>query len=215
MARSEGKPIEPEVPAVPIHPPIVPAAEIKKAAKKKKARHRKRTNYTPALGKAICKMLGRGMTLTSLCKRPMMPREDTVLGWAIDPDHPFARQYARAREVGYIRMADQIIDIADDSVNDFMEREIVKGVMGVALNREAIERTRIRLDTRKWLLSKALPKIYGDKIIQEHSGKDGGPIQTQEAPQATGADHLSDLTKRYATGLTVIAGGKKAAGSAH
>jgi hypothetical protein len=38
-------------------------------------------------------------------------------------------------------------------------------------------RDRLRVETRKWLLSKALPKIYGDKTTHEHAGKNGGPIQ--------------------------------------
>jgi hypothetical protein len=37
---------------------------------------------------------------------------------------------------------------------------------------------RLRVDTQKWLLSKALPKIYGDKVLNEHTGANGGPIQT-------------------------------------
>ena len=43
-----------------------------------------------------------------------------------------------------------------------------------------MQRSRLRVDTRKWLLSKALPKIYGDKVTAEISGPDGGPIKTEE-----------------------------------
>jgi hypothetical protein len=41
---------------------------------------------------------------------------------------------------------------------------------------------RLQVDTRKWLLSKALPKIYGDKLTAEVTGKDGGPIETDATP---------------------------------
>lgn len=202
-ARSEGKPID--EPKVPITPAITPAPVIvavereeKTKEKTKAKRRRKRTNYSPALGKAICTMLARGHTLTSICKRPLLPREDVVLRWAMNPTHPFSAHYARAREVGYNRMADQLLDIADNSVNDFMEKVGKDGEISIVVNREAMERTRLRIDTRKWLLAKALPKIYGDKVALEHAGKDGGPIETVERPQHPGDDHLSEITRRYA-----------------
>jgi hypothetical protein len=41
-----------------------------------------------------------------------------------------------------------------------------------------IEHRRLQIDARKWILAKALPKIYGDKLTAEVTGKDGGPIRT-------------------------------------
>jgi len=55
--------------------------------------------------------------------------------------------------------ADEILDIADDTTNDFIETET-----GVRLNAENVQRSRLRIDTRKWLLSKLSPKKYGDKL---------------------------------------------------
>jgi hypothetical protein len=74
-----------------------------------------------------------------------MPSERTMRTWALDPQHPFSPKYARGRELGYHKMADQLVEIADDT--------------GIDANDKCI-----RVDTRKWLLSKALPKIYGDKL---------------------------------------------------
>jgi hypothetical protein len=48
--------------------------------------------------------------------------------------------------------------------------------MLMPLNSDVIAHTRVQIDTRKWILSKMLPKIYGDKITQEHTGAGGGPI---------------------------------------
>lgn len=193
--RSKGE--EVEAAPTPLDPPIIPAEVLLKPKTIAKRRGR-RSKYTRPLGKAICKMLSRGVTLTSLCKRPLMPREETVLAWASDPDHEFSRQYTRAREVGYIRMGDQILDIADDASKDYRDVVGKDGAVIKAFNREAIERSKLRIDTRKWLLSKALPKVFGDKVALEHTGRDGGPIETKEAPQATGNDHLADVAKRYA-----------------
>ena len=109
------------------------------------------TKYTPALGRAICKMLASGMTLNAVCRRPKMPHERTVRQWASDPDHPLSPNYARAREIGYARMADEIIEIVDEvSIKDAVDPTVV-------------QRDRLRFEARRWLLGKALPKVYGDK----------------------------------------------------
>jgi hypothetical protein len=43
------------------------------------------------------------------------------------------------------------------------------------LDHEHVQRSRLRVDARKWLLSKLLPKQYGDRV--EVTGKDGGPLE--------------------------------------
>ena len=66
------------------------------------------------------------------------------------------------------------------------------------------------MDTRKWVLSKALPKIFGDKLVNEHTGRDGGPIiQTAETRDVI-KDHLEGLSRRFAEGLKMIEGGAPA-----
>jgi hypothetical protein len=70
-----------------------------------------------------------------------------------DDREGFAQQYARAREIGYQLMADELLEIVDDATNDFMERN------GKLLpNHAALGRSRLMVDTRKWLLSNA---VYG------------------------------------------------------
>jgi hypothetical protein len=85
----------------------------------------------------------------------------------------FFAQYTQAREIGYMAMADEALEIADDGRNDTYKTEEGQE----ATNHDVIARSRLRVDTRKWLLSKALPKVFGDKIVQEHVGKDGGAIE--------------------------------------
>jgi hypothetical protein len=105
-----------------------------------------------------------------------MPAESTVRAWALDDREGFSAKYARAREIGYHHMADEIQEISDNGSNDWMERHDGDNVAWVA-NGEHIQRSRLRVDSRKWHLSKALPKIYGDKQTTEHTGPDGGPIR--------------------------------------
>lgn len=77
-------------------------------------------------------------------------------------------------------MADETLEICDDGSNDWLERQGEDEKRTYVLNGEHVQRSRLRVDTRKWLLSKALPKIYGDKITTEHSGPDGGPIEVSD-----------------------------------
>ena len=79
-------------------------------------------------------------------------------------------------------MSDELIDIAGDGTGDFVEKERPDGSKFAAFDAEHLQRSRPRVDTRKWLLSKALPKISGDKLTAEVTGQDGGPIETSHAP---------------------------------
>jgi len=71
----------------------------------------------------------------------------------------FRDQYARAKEIQLEQMADDITTIADSA--DAADHQVA----------------RLRVDTRKWLLSKLVPKKYGDRVEQFISGPDGAPIQ--------------------------------------
>jgi len=84
------------------------------------------------------------------------------------------QRYARSKEIQADLIAEEILDIADDGSNDFMR--IVKGDESYEVERkEVTNRSRLRVDSRKWLLSKLLPKKYGDKIEVDnnHNFPDG------------------------------------------
>lgn len=123
--------------------------------------------YTPELGDEICRRLAEGESLNSICKTDGFPAESTVRSWIVDVKHPLTASYTRARELGYLKMADELLDIADDSTNDYMDRVGKDGEVTRVLDQEAMARSRLRLDTRKWMLSKMLPKVFGDKPADE------------------------------------------------
>lgn len=100
-----------------------------------------------------------------------MPERSTVLNWAVDLSHPFFPQYAHARDVQADTLADEIQDIADDGSNDYVMTQY-----GIKADHEHIQRSRLRVDTRKWIASKLKPKRYGEKIQQEVTGLDGQPL---------------------------------------
>lgn len=69
-------------------------------------------------------------------------------------------------------MFDEMIEIADDGTNDYMTKEISDGIEVQVLNSEHIQRSRLRIDARKWILSKIVPKKYGDKTDITTNGKE-------------------------------------------
>ena len=129
--------------------------------------------YTPELAAEICEELKTGKTLRAVCRlNEHFPSETAVRQWVHDDRNGFTSQYLRAREIGYLAMADEIVEIADDGINDTYEDEDGK----TKTNYDVLGRSKLRSDVRQWLLSKALPKIYGAKITQEHTGADGAPL---------------------------------------
>lgn len=146
-----------------------------KAATQKRGRPSKFTNE---VARKICDALKAGRTLRDVCTEEGMPAPSTVILWT-QQNAKFSEQYARAREAGYQHMAEELLDISDDGTNDYVERIRENGTKHVVFDGEHVQRSRLRVDTRKWLLSKALPKIYGDRLLNEHTGKDGGPIKTE------------------------------------
>ena len=125
--------------------------------------------YTPELGAEICSRIAEGESLRSICKDDGMPAMSSIMLWLIDGKHEiFSEQYATARRIQAEALADEIFDIADDGRNDWMERN-EEGGEAYKLNGEAVARARLRVDTRKWYLSKVLPK-FADKQQIEHSG---------------------------------------------
>lgn len=102
-------------------------------------------------------MHGHG-NLRRACRDSGIPHS-TFLGW-IAADKELADQYARAKEIGIEQLADEILEIADDGTGDTWKNE--DGLEMV--NHDVIARSRLRVDTRKWLLSKILHKKYGDKL---------------------------------------------------
>jgi hypothetical protein len=104
-----------------------------------------------------------------------MPSASTVFLW-LRTKPEFSQQYAKAKEESADALIEEINDIADDGSNDWMERKNAEGeISGWVQNGEAIGRSRLRVDTRKWIASKLKPKKYGEKL--EHTGPDGGPVR--------------------------------------
>lgn len=115
-----------------------------------------------SLFETICTEIEKGRALRKVLKDKDMPSNETFYGW-VDGSKQKAQRYARACEKRADAIFEEMIDIADDGTNDLMT--IVKGDKEYELeNKEVTNRSRLRVDTRKWMLSKMMPKKYGDKL---------------------------------------------------
>jgi hypothetical protein len=70
-------------------------------------------------------------------------------------DEKKLERYARATDDRADLIADEILEISDN---------------GSSADNVAVQRDRLRVDSRKWLLAKLKPKKYGDKLDVAHSG---------------------------------------------
>ena len=150
----------------------------------------------------ICAELQKGRSLENICTTDEgMPTVAGFLKW-VNTEPEVSKDYARAREIGYLMLADEIVALSDKThewvtvqeldpdgnpVFDEAGEPVLKKVL-MPLNNDVIAHKRVQIDTRKWMLSKMLPKIYGDKLTQEHTGANGGPI----AMAAVDLKNLSD-----------------------
>lgn len=123
---------------------------------------------------AICERIGEGEPLRVICRDDGMPAWRTVYHW-IEENEDFAAHIARARIRGFDAIAEDCLDIADDTSHD----TIMVGVddnAREAANTEWISRSKLRIETRLKLLAKWDPKRYGDLV--KLSGADGtSPVQ--------------------------------------
>jgi hypothetical protein len=98
----------------------------------------------------LCERIMEGKSLRAACSTVGMPSFQTVIKWLASEDPKFAsfrEQYVRAREVQAELLADEMIEIADEATDS-----------------HSANAARVRVDTRKWVAAKLLPKKYGDRV---------------------------------------------------
>lgn len=91
--------------------------------------------------------------------RNVLPSMGVFLKWVND-DEDLRQQYARAMEVRSEAMFEEILDISDESNADIDITDEGK----IRVVGEAVQRSRLKIDARKWMLGKMNPKKYGDKV---------------------------------------------------
>jgi hypothetical protein len=130
--------------------------------------------YTAEIAAEICERMADGEGLSSICKDERMPPLRTVRRWVIEDKDGLAAKYARAKEILAEHWASEIVELSDE-------------VAGCRDNAQ-VQAARLRVDARKWVASKVLPKQYGDRL--EHvgaGGKDLIPAQSADPARVTQA----------------------------
>jgi len=126
-------------------------------AVKPKSKGGRPTDYNAEIAALICERVATStLGLRLLCEQSDMPSKFTVNLWRYKHTE-FSTLYAQAKLVQADLLAEECLDIADDDSRDtkvnFDGEEVC--------NTEFIARSRLRIDTRKWLAAKLLPKQYG------------------------------------------------------
>ena len=115
------------------------------------------SKFSDKVAEQLCSGLTDGKSLRSLCLQDDMPDQTTVFRWLADERYAdFRKQYAGAREIQADAIFDECLDIADDGTDQH--------------DGDHIARSRLRIDTRKWMAGKLAPKKYGEKLDIDVTG---------------------------------------------
>lgn len=124
------------------------------------------TKYNDTLANEICDTISSSSKGTKkLCfEHSHWPCQDTLFTW-LKAYPEFSEQYAQAKICQIELLVDEILEISDDTSQD----QYVNELGALVPNTPAINRARLKIDTRKWLASKLVPKVYGNKIDIENN----------------------------------------------
>lgn len=116
------------------------------------------TTYTLALAQEICNAIASSSKgIGKLCvENYHWPNKDTIFTWLKD-NKDFSDQYARAKQIQVECVVDELLEIADDDSKDY----IIDAEGEIVVNSQGVQRARLKIDTRKWLACKLVPKVYG------------------------------------------------------
>ena len=123
------------------------------------------SHYTEEKGDRICEIISTtSLGLPTICKSftdPDLPKHaSTVRKWRLDHEG-FNAKYARAKLAQADILAEECLEISDDSTQ------------------ETVTMDKLRIDTRKWLASKLLPKQYGDKMLLEQKTEENEKLKEE------------------------------------
>jgi hypothetical protein len=149
------------------------------------------TKYSKELTDAICDRLANGESMRSICRDPEMPAISSIFKW-LREEVEFSEQYALAADMRADAMAEDCLDIADNIEGQPVLIDgvplVIDGKQVCVIDNVSVQHAKLRVDTRKWHASKIKPKKYGDKLSQELSGPNGGPIEHKATVITTDMD---------------------------
>lgn len=107
------------------------------------------STFSPELAEEICSQIAQGKSLRAICRDPGMPSQNAVFTW-VWQHASFHEKYARATFARTDVWAEEIIEIAEQAAT--------------FTDSTAVNAARLRVDARKWLMSRLNPRKYGDRV---------------------------------------------------
>ncbi len=150
--------------------------------------------YSTKLGDKICEATATSsIGLRHICKQLGVPYS-TATSWIYNREHELCKKYVQAKIMQINHLADEILEIADDSTNDYMT--VVKnGKSRQVQNREAISRSRLRIQARMNLISKLAPILRENMIGKPGDTPDKIVIRRVRYPHETPEEYLASQNK--------------------
>jgi len=142
-------------------------------AKAPKAPQGRPTKYSKEIADKVTTAISSGRSLRSICAEIDIACS-TVLEWVVKDIDGFSEQYATARNCQFDIWADEILDHSDTPLIGEKVKTTAEGGVETTTG-DCVDRARLKVDARKWLLSKLYSKKFGDRT--ELVGAEGGPIQ--------------------------------------
>lgn len=137
------------------------------------------TTYDPELADFVCREIQKGRSLRAACRQKGELNAGTVLNWVADDRDGFSERYAHACEIRLHVLSEDLLEISDDGRNDTWVDE--DGHEHV--DYDVIQRSKLRVNTRKWLLSRLKPEKYSKRHKHELSGEvDTGGVMVVPGP---------------------------------
>jgi hypothetical protein len=146
--------------------------------------------YTPALAERICDGLRAGRALADICEADGMPSDRVVRQWIACDHDGFRVRHRQARDVGYLALADEIVDIADRAAAQWLAQRARPACERHGV--ESLARVRLRIAARCALLARILPRVFARRRGVAPAPHDHAALQlidgrTRGLPSADGA----------------------------
>ena len=153
------------------------------------------SEYNETIATKICEGIVNGISIRTLCKQAGFPSLSGVFHW-LETNKVFSERYAHARDLQAEIYADEIVELSDTPLIGKKTiqgtRESVRGgkrkINEITVG-DNVERSKLRVDARKWVAVKLLRKKYGD-VKDDGVQKDrlneledifrAGPVKTEE-----------------------------------
>lgn len=149
------------------------------------------SKYSAALAERICDHIRCGCSLRKAAEKEGV-NQSTVMRWA-HRNAGFCEQYARACEERLAAFEDKLLDLMEEG-----HKVAGRGLIGGNL----LNAVKLEIDTLKWMLSKLMPKKYGDRKAVELTGANGGPVEMitdhDEVRIASVMDRIEEIRRKRA-----------------